>query len=166
MDSYVYALNKATGALLWRTPLAASVLDAPVYDERSGAIFVTCESHSHKLYALNQASGAVLWSRDTPNSPSYATMSFTALSVDASSNVLFGDNGNFDPCYFTSSVNGGAVVLSSPHPHYPGSAPTTTSPLPLPLPAHRAIDSHWCAQLCCQPEGSWRDWKSEQRRHL
>ncbi len=77
----VYALDPATGSILWRqnlgTPVRLSTLPCgdidplgitgtPAYDAATGSVFMVAEeagSH-HVLYALDASTGAVRWSRN------------------------------------------------------------------------------------------------------
>ncbi|WP_460699586.1 outer membrane protein assembly factor BamB family protein [Nocardia thraciensis] len=61
VDGSVYALDTATGAVRWRTPIGQ---DAPIYAPiaAAGRVFV---SHSLRgLCALDAATGAILWEKD------------------------------------------------------------------------------------------------------
>jgi outer membrane protein assembly factor BamB len=77
----VYALDPASGAIIWRrnlgTPVRLSSLPCgnidplgitgtPAYDPATNSIFAVAEvtGPHHMLFALNAESGAVLWSRD------------------------------------------------------------------------------------------------------
>ncbi len=77
----VYALNPATGGVLWRRNVGAPVplstlpcgdidplgiTGTPAFDPVTGSLFVVAEvtGPQHVLYALDPATGAVLWSRN------------------------------------------------------------------------------------------------------
>ena len=109
-DYKLYALTAATGAFVWAATLCNPIVDAPVFDASSGALFVTCggvTNNNPNLYRINPATGATVWSI-TPSTTGVSGL--TPLSVDASGNVYFGSNGNFDPQYYTVSVQGAFVL--------------------------------------------------------
>jgi outer membrane protein assembly factor BamB len=58
----VYALQQATGAVVWQTPLPSTGSRASVA-VGAGRVFVNTDAH--KLHALNQLTGAILWSANT-----------------------------------------------------------------------------------------------------
>ena len=60
--SRLYALEQATGAVTWQTPLPATGSRASVA-VAGGRVFVNTDAH--QLYAVNQLTGAVLWTANT-----------------------------------------------------------------------------------------------------
>jgi outer membrane protein assembly factor BamB/formylglycine-generating enzyme required for sulfatase activity len=57
-NRYVYALNKDTGTLKWKTQTGGSVGSSPALGS-TGLLYVGCDDAS--VYALDKASGAVRW---------------------------------------------------------------------------------------------------------
>jgi outer membrane protein assembly factor BamB len=58
-DSYLYALNNATGKLLWKYNCGSSVTSSPAYSQ--GSIYILSEQQ--ELFAIKATDGKLLWKK-------------------------------------------------------------------------------------------------------
>ena len=80
-DGYLYALDAASGAVLWRAPTGGEVRSSATPSADGARVFVG--SSDGYLYAFDAASGALAWRAFCGESdPLYGVRSTPALSAD------------------------------------------------------------------------------------
>ena len=132
----LYALNAATGAVIWRTHIADAVSSSdlpcgdisplgitgtPVYDRASGRVFAVTETSGgeHVLAGISLASGQIEVQREieAPRGDKIATQERTALAlyggrVYVGFGGLFGDCGNYVGSVVSAATTGQGPVSS------------------------------------------------------
>jgi outer membrane protein assembly factor BamB len=131
-DNNLYALNAATGALLWDFPTGGGVISSPVVSGNT-VYFGSVDTY---VYALNASTGALIWNYQTgafiEGSPAVASGNVYITSSDGNLYALNASTGalvwNYSAGPFTSSgpaaVNGMVYVGSNDNYFYALNATT------------------------------------------